>query len=32
LLNQCKWEAARKFADKNKIKFILLTERDIWLY
>jgi len=29
LLNQCKWQAATKFADKNKIKFIILTELDI---
>lgn len=29
LLNKCKWDAAEKFAMRNNMKFITLTERDI---
>lgn len=27
--NQAKWNAAKEFAEKNKLKFIILTEKDI---
>ena len=29
LINQCKWDAAEKFAAKNNLRFVKLTEKDI---
>lgn len=28
-INQSKWKSAREFCEKNKMKFIILTERDL---
>lgn len=30
IINQCKWNAARKFAEHNKVKFLILTEKTLY--
>lgn len=30
LINQAKWEAARAYANKNNMKFIILTEKELF--
>ena len=30
VINQCKWEAARKWCDKHGYKFLILTEKELF--
>ena len=30
IINQCKWNAARKFAEHNNVKFLILTEKTLY--